>query len=120
MIKFTVVTGRGYNMSAITITKENFEQEVMGSAKPVLLDFWAPWCGPCRTVSPIVDAVADEFARSGGSKKVGKINIDEQPELAERFNIMSIPTLIVMKNGKIVDKVMGAQPKETILRMLEH
>ena len=106
-------------MSAITITKENFEQEVLNSAKPVLLDFWAPWCGPCRTVAPIVDALEEELARSGNGKKVGKVNVDEQPELAKQFGIMSIPTLLVMKNGEIVDKVMGVQSKETLSEMLD-
>ena len=82
-------------MSVITITKENFEQEVLHSDKPVLLDFWASWCGPCRMVSPIVDEIADETS----SIKVGKVNVDEQPELAAQFQVMSIPTLMVFKNG---------------------
>lgn len=101
-------------MAVVTITKENFEQEVLQSAKPVLLDFWASWCGPCRMLSPIVDEVAEER----GDVKVGKVNVDEQPELASRFGVVSIPTLVVMKNGKIVDQAIGARPKNAILGML--
>ena len=85
-------------MSVITITKDNFESEVLKSPVPVLLDFWATWCGPCRMVSPIVDEIAEE---SDGSYKVGKINVDEQPELASQFRVMSIPTLVVMKDGAV-------------------
>ena len=102
-------------MAAITITKENFEKEVMNSDKPVLIDFWAGWCGPCRMVSPIVEELADELT----AQKVGKINIEEQPELAEAFSVMSIPTLMVIKNGKVVSKATGARPKQAILDMLE-
>lgn len=102
-------------MSALTITKNNFESEVMQSDKPVLIDFWARWCGPCRMVSPIVDEIAEEVT----DKKVGKINVDEQPELAQKFGVMSIPTLIVMKDGKIVNKSVGAKSKSAILAMLE-
>ncbi|MBS1412543.1 MAG: thioredoxin [Christensenellaceae bacterium] len=102
-------------MAAITITKENFEKEVMNSDKPVLIDFWASWCGPCRMVSPIVEELADELT----AQKVGKINIEEQPELAEAFSVMSIPTLMVIKNGKVVSKATGARPKQAILDMLE-
>ncbi|MGM9649795.1 MAG: thioredoxin [Butyricicoccaceae bacterium] len=101
-------------MSAINIDKNNFQREVMNSDKPVLLDFWAPWCGPCRMVSPIVDEIAVER----GDIKVGKVNVDEQPELAGQFGVMSIPTLVVMKNGKIVNRAMGARPKSAILAML--
>lgn len=106
-------------MSVLTITKENFEHEVRNSKKPILLDFWASWCGPCRMVSPVIDNIAAEFAADGGHKKVGKINIDEQPELAEAFGVMSIPTLVVVKNGTIVDKSVGIRPKGEILSMLE-
>ncbi len=102
-------------MAAITITKENFEKEVMNSDKPVLIDFWASWCGPCRMVSPIVEELANELT----DKKVGKINIEEQPELAEAFSVMSIPTLMVIKDGKVVSKSVGARPKQAILDMLE-
>ena len=101
-------------MSAININKNNFQNEVMNSDKPVLLDFWAPWCAPCRMVVPIVEEIASEHA----DIKVGKINVDEQPELANKFGIMSIPTLVVMKNGKIIQKVSGARPKNAILQML--
>ena len=101
-------------MSVITITKSNFQEEVIKAAKPVLLDFWASWCGPCRMVSPIVDEIAAERS----DIKVCKINVDEQPELAARFGIMSIPTLVVMKNGKVVNQAVGARPKAQILAML--
>lgn len=101
-------------MSTINISKANFQSEVLNSEKPVLLDFWAPWCGPCRMVSPIVDEIAAERS----DIKVGKINVDEQPELASRFGIMSIPTLVVMKNGKVVHQAVGARPKAQILAML--
>lgn len=101
-------------MSVITISKDNFQQEVMESKIPVLLDFWASWCGPCRMVSPIVDEIADERS----DIKVGKINVDEQPELASSFRVMSIPTLLVIKDGKIADQVVGARPKDQIEAML--
>ena len=101
-------------MSAVNINNQNFHSEVMQSDKKVLLDFWAPWCGPCRMVVPIVEEIALERS----DIKVGKINVDENPELASRFGIMSIPTLVVMENGKIVNKAMGARPKNAILGML--
>ncbi len=101
-------------MSAIKITNSNFEQEVIRSDKPVLLDFWAAWCGPCRMVSPIVDEIADERT----DIKVGKVNVDEEQELAQTFGVMSIPTLVVMKNGKVVHQSSGARPKEDILELL--
>ena len=103
-----------YKMTAININKNNFQNEVMNSDKPVLLDFWAPWCAPCRMVVPIIEEIAGERP----DIKVGKINVDEQPELASEFSIMSIPTLVVMKNGRIVTKVSGARPKKAILEML--
>ena len=102
-------------MSVITITKENFNEEVINSAQPVLLDFWASWCGPCRMVSPIVDEIADERA----DVKVGKVNVDEQPELASKFGVMSIPTLVVMENGKIKNQMVGARPKNQIEAMFD-
>lgn len=102
-------------MEVITVTNENFEEEIVKSDKPVLLDFWAEWCGPCRMVSPIVDEIAQE----NDAYKVGKINVDEQQELAQRFGVMSIPTLVVMKDGKIADQSVGAKSKQAILQMLE-
>ena len=101
-------------MSAINVNKNNFDQEILNSDKPVLLDFWASWCGPCRIVSPIVDEIAAERS----DIKVGKINVDEQPELAAQFGVMSIPTLVVMKSGRIVNQAVGARPKAQILAML--
>ena len=103
-----------YKMTAININKNNFQNEVMNTDKPVLLDFWAPWCAPCRMVVPIIEEIAGERP----DIKVGKINVDEQPELASEFSIMSIPTLVVMKNRKIVQQVSGARPKNAILEML--
>jgi thioredoxin 1 len=102
-------------MSVIHITRENFQEEVMNSSKPVLVDFWASWCGPCRMVGPVVEEIAEER----DDIKVGKVNVDEQPELASSFQIMSIPTLIVFKEGKIANRMMGARPKEQILEMLD-
>ena len=101
-------------MSAININKNNFQNEIMDSEKTVLLDFWAPWCAPCRMVVPIIEEIANERP----DIKVGKINVDEQPELASKFGIMSIPTLVFMKNGKIVQQVSGMRPKNAILEML--
>ena len=101
-------------MSVITITKENFEAEVLRSDKPVLLDFWATWCGPCRMVSPVVDEIADERP----DVKVGKINVDEEPELANRFSIMSIPTLVVMRGVKVAEQAVGVRPKAMIEALL--
>ena len=101
-------------MSAINIKKNNFQNEVLNSEMPVLLDFWAPWCGPCRMVGPIVDEIATER----GDIKVGKVNVDEERELAGQFGVVSIPTLVVIKGGKVVNQMVGARPKSQILAML--
>ena len=101
-------------MSVLTITKENFDQQVLQNTKPVLLDFWASWCGPCRMLSPVVDEIAQE----NDAIAVGKINVDEQPELASHFGVMSIPTLMVFKDGKAVNTSVGVVPKAKILEML--
>lgn len=103
-------------MSVIKVTSKNFEEEVAKSNVPVLLDFWASWCGPCKMVSPIVDAVAEEVE---GRVKVGKINVDEEQELAKSFSIMSIPTLVVINNGKLVNQAVGVRSKEEILDMIK-
>ena len=102
-------------MSVQTITKDNFDETVLQSDKPVLVDFWAEWCGPCRMVSPIVDEIADER----DDIAVGKVNVDEQGELAVRFGVMSSPTLMVFKGGEVSNKTVGVTPKEEILALLE-
>ena len=102
-------------MSVIHINKSNFQNEVLNSEKPVLLDFWAPWCGPCRMVSPVVDEIASER----GDIKVGKVNVDEQPDLAAQFGVMSIPTLLVFQNGRLVNQAVGARPKSGVLALLD-
>jgi thioredoxin 1 len=101
-------------MAAININQFNYHSEVLDSEKKVLLDFWAPWCGPCRMVVPIVEEIAGERP----DIKVGKINVDEEPELARQFGIVSIPTLVVMENGRITEQARGARPKKAILDML--
>ena len=102
-------------MSVITVTKDNFDKEVLQSDKPVLLDFWASWCGPCRMVSPIVDEIAAE----NPDKKVGKVNVDEEPELASKFDVMSIPTLLVFEDGELVNRAVGERSKEMILDLFD-
>ena len=101
-------------MSVIDITSSNFENEVLSSDQTVLIDFWASWCMPCKMLSPVVDEIAEENPEI----KVGKVNVDEQPELAEKFGVMSIPTLIVFKNGQNIDSSVGVKPKSEILKML--
>lgn len=101
-------------MATVTLTNQNFETEVMQSDKPVLIDFWAAWCGPCRMVSPIVDEIAAEEP----TVKVGKVDVDSNPELAQKFGVMSIPTLIVIKDGKVAQRVVGARPKAAIKELL--
>lgn len=103
------------NMSVLTITKENFKEKVINSDKPVLIDFWASWCGPCRMVSPVVDEIAEEVS----DKVVGKVNVDDEPELAQMFGITSIPTLVVIKDGKTVNASVGVRSKREILSMLD-
>ena len=102
-------------MSAIHVNKNNFQEEVLNSNKPVLVDFWAPWCGPCRMVLPIIEEIAEE----NEDIKVVKINVDEDPELANQFGVMTIPTLYVFKNGEAVNHRSGAMPKEQILAMVK-
>ena len=101
-------------MSAIHINNNNFQEEVMNSEKKVLLDFWAPWCGPCQMVLPLIDEIAGERS----DIKVGKINVDENPELSKQFRVMSIPTLIVMEKGEVVKRAVGARGKDEILELL--
>ena len=102
-------------MSVFTITQDNFQKEVIESDKPVLLDFWASWCGPCRAVSPIVDEIAAETP----TIKVGKVNVDEQQALAQQYGVRSIPTLVVFKDGRVAKTAVGARPKASILQMLD-
>lgn len=102
-------------MSVVTITKDNFNEEVLNSEKPVLVDFWAEWCGPCRMVGPVIDEIAEEES----TIKVGKVNVDEEPELASQFNVMSIPTIIVFKNGEVAKTTVGAKPKSALLDLVK-
>ena len=101
-------------MSVININKNNFQEEVMNANQPVLVDFWAEWCGPCQMLGPVIEEIAAER----NDIKVAKVNVDEQPELASQFQVMSIPTLVVIKDGQIVNKSVGARPKDQILKML--
>jgi len=102
-------------MAAIKVTKENFN-DVLAAQVPVLVDFWAPWCGPCRMVAPVVEGISEEL---GEKAVVGKVNVDEQPELASRFGVMSIPTLAVFKNGRLAGTMVGVRSKQDILKLLE-
>ncbi|MBS7272481.1 MAG: thioredoxin [Fibrobacter sp.] len=102
-------------MSEMNITKNNFEQEVLHSDKPVLIDFWAPWCGPCRMLSPVISEIAEEY---GDKIKVCKVNVDDEGELAASFNVMSIPTLVVVKDGKVTNSAIGVRPKAQIVEMI--
>ena len=103
-------------MPAISLTKDNFENEVMKSEKPVLIDFWAPWCGPCKMMGPTVEELSNE---KGDILKIGKVNIDEEQELAKSFNIMSIPTFVAIKNGKVIGTTVGVQDKESLLNLIK-
>ncbi|MDP2653033.1 MAG: thioredoxin [Candidatus Omnitrophota bacterium] len=103
-------------MSVLHLTEKNFDQEVLKSSTPVLVDFWAEWCGPCRMVAPIVEEIAKDL---DGQLKVGKVNVDEAQELAAKYQVMSIPTLLVFKNGEVVDQMVGAMPKEMLVSKLK-
>lgn len=103
--------------NVITFTSENFESEVLKSEVPVLVDFWAAWCGPCRMIGPIVDELADEYQ---GKVKVGKVNVDEQREIASKYKVMSIPTLLLIKNGEVANQAVGARPKKDLKAMIEN
>ncbi|MCI5620127.1 MAG: thioredoxin [Lachnospiraceae bacterium] len=102
-------------MSELKITTQNFDEEVLASEQPVLIDFWAPWCGPCQMMGPVIEEIANEYA---GKVKVGKVNVDEEPELAQQFRIMSIPAIMLFKNGKVEKQLVGARPKADIEEML--
>ena len=103
-------------MAELKITRENFENEVMKSDIPVLIDFWAPWCGPCRMMGPIIEQLAEEYE---GKAKVGKVNVDEEGELSQAFGVMSIPTIVLVKDGKVVKQAVGARPKAEVEVMLQ-
>ena len=103
-------------MATLHFTQDNFETEVLKSSQPVLVDFWATWCGPCRMITPFVEQLADEFA---GQAKVGKVDVDENPDLAAKYGVNGVPTLLVIKDGKVVDKTVGAAPKARLADMLK-
>ncbi len=103
-------------MAELKITRENFENEVMKSNIPVLIDFWAPWCGPCQMMGPIIEQLAEEYE---GKAKVGKVNVDEEGELSQAFGVMSIPTIVLVKDGKVVKQAVGARPKAEVEAMLQ-
>ena len=103
-------------MAEIKITGENFKEEVLGSGLPVLIDFWATWCGPCRMIAPIVEQIANEYE---GRLKVGKVNVDEEPDLAAQFRVMSIPMLAIVKDGKLIEKSIGYRPKEQLTEWID-
>lgn len=103
-------------MAVIAVNNENFEKEILESRMPVLLDFWASWCGPCRMMSPVVDDIAESM---NTSIKVGKVNVDECPELAEKYGVMSIPTFVVLKNGEEAGRTVGVQPREELVKLLD-
>ena len=103
-------------MAELKITRENFENEVMKSNIPVLIDFWAPWCGPCQMMGPIIEQLAEEYE---GKAKVGKVNVDEEGELSQAFGVMSIPTIVLVKDGKVVRQAVGASPKAEVEAMLQ-
>ena len=108
--------GKGNKMAEIIITEQNFEQEVLKSNIPVLIDFWATWCGPCKMISPVIKEIAEEY---DGKIKVCKVNVDEQPALANEFRVMSIPMVVLVKEGKVVNASVGYRPKEQLLEMLK-
>ncbi len=104
------------NEKVLNVTTDNFDEEVMNSEQPVLVDFWAPWCGPCRMVGPVVEELAEQYF---GRVKVGKLNVDEQQELAGRYKVMSIPTIMLFKDGDVVEKVVGARTREEFEKMID-
>lgn len=104
------------NGKVLTLTRENFDQEVVNSSNTVLVDFWAPWCGPCRAVGPLIDELAEEY---DGKAKIAKLNVDDEGELAAKYKIMSIPTIIIFKNGEAVEKLLGARSKSDLSQLID-